>query len=171
MTYNCRTACNPCRCGTAEGETRKADALATLVERRAVYVRRGQRALLTALLAGGSATADDVRDAVDLPRGIDPVCLGAVPTALARARIIYRDGYAPTSRPTAHARPVSLWRLSDRNKALRWLADHPELPDGDDDEADDEADEQGLLFPIRPEGDPGVPAIAPTPAEGGGLAP
>lgn len=135
--------CPDCKCG--EGERRKADALALLADRRAVYVRRGQRALLAALLAMDTATADDVRDAVELPAGIAPVCLGAVPSALARARIIGRDGYVLTCRPTAHARPVSVWRLLDRAAALRWLADHPDLPDpGDDDQAT--AKRQTVLF-------------------------
>ena len=136
--------CYPGRCPD-ECERLKVDALALLANRRAVYVRRGQRALLGAMLATGSATADTVRDVVDLPAGIDPVCLGAVPTSLARARIIYRDGYAPTSRPTAHARPLSVWRLADRDKARRWLADHPDLPDPGTDAPGADL-RQGVLF-------------------------
>lgn len=116
-------------CTFTEGERRKAAALNLLADRRALYVRRGQRALLQSLLTSGSATADNVRNAVSLPSDVDPVCLGAVPTALARAGIIYRNGYVQTTRPAAHARPVSEWGLADREKAIRWLAEHPD-PDG-----------------------------------------
>lgn len=114
---------------TADGEARKLDAHALLEARREVYVLRGRRALLAALLARGEATADDVRDAVELPDEINPVCLGVVPGLLARAGIIERVGFAESRRPDAHARPVSVWRLADRAAALGWLAAHPDRPD------------------------------------------
>ena len=114
--------------GLAIGEARRDAAHALLADRRAVFVRRGQRRCLAALLAAGTATADDVRDLVTLPRDVAPVCLGAVPTALVRAGIIRRNGYTPTCRPTAHARPVSVWALVDRAAAVRWLADNPDMP-------------------------------------------
>lgn len=136
---------------------------ALLTDRRAVYVRRGQRALLTALLATGTATADDVRDAVDLPPGIDPVCLGAVPGALARAGIIRRVGYVPTCRPDAHARPVSVWALADREAAERWLADHPDVSDPGD--GDQGPGTQALLFPVNPENERGAAVAATTPCK------
>jgi len=140
-----------------EGESLKADAIDLLAERRAVFVRRGQRALLTALLVTDIAAADDVRDLVNLPPGIDPVCLGAVPGPLVGAGIIRRVGYAPTCRPTAHARPLSVWAVVDRDAAMQWLADHPDLPDlGDDD--------QSLLFPVHPTNDTGAAVAAATPA-------
>jgi len=44
--------CAGCRCGQADGECRKADALYLLETRRQVYIRRGRRALLLAMLAG-----------------------------------------------------------------------------------------------------------------------
>jgi len=49
-------------------------------------------------------------------------------------------GGEKTSRPIAHARPVTIWRLRDRAGAERWLADHPDrdlppLPDDPDDPA------------------------------------
>ncbi len=136
--------CYPRDCPECEGERRKADVLALLADRRAVYIRRGQRALLAALLATGTATADDVRRSVNLPPDIDAVCFGAVPVALARAGVIYRDGFAPTCRATAHARPLSVWRLADRAKALRWLADHPDL-------ADDLDKSEGAATPFDPQ--------------------
>lgn len=121
------------RCGTRrtciDGQTRKLDAHALLEARREVYVLRGRRALLTALLDQGEATADDVRDAVELPQEINPVCLGTVPGPLAQAGIIERVGFTESRRPDAHARPVSVWRLVDRDAALAWLAEHPDRPD------------------------------------------
>lgn len=121
---------------TADGEARKLDAHALLEARREVYVLRGRRALLAALLASGDATADDVRDTVELPDEINPVCLGVVPGLLARAGIIERVGFAESRRPDAHARPVSVWRLADRAAALAWLAAHPDRPDPTPAEAD-----------------------------------
>ena len=114
---------------TADGEVRKRDAHALLEAHREVYVLRGRRALLTRLLAAPEATADDVRDAMELPAEIDPVCLGVVPGALARAGIIERIGFTASRRPGAHARLVSVWRLVDRDAAIRWLAAHPDRPD------------------------------------------
>ncbi|MDA1053797.1 MAG: hypothetical protein O3C40_25390 [Planctomycetota bacterium] len=104
-------------------------AIELLEERRQVIVNRGRRALLTRLVTGATATADDVRAAVELPETIDPVCLGAVPGALARAGIITRAGFVATARPDAHARPVSIWSLADREAALEWLRGHPDKPD------------------------------------------
>ena len=68
-----------------EGERRKLSAHAVLAARRECYILRGRRALLTALLDRGEAIADDVRFAVVLPDGIDPVCFGVVPGQLTRA--------------------------------------------------------------------------------------
>ncbi len=120
--------------GRLEGERRKLGALALLEARRRVYVRRGRRALLLRLLAAGSATADDVRAAVNLPPGLNPTCFGAVSGPLATAGIIQAAGYVPTARKEGHARPVLRWRLADRAAALAWLSNHPELPDADDGE-------------------------------------
>ncbi len=121
---------------TADGEARKLDAHALLEARREVYVLRGRRVLLQRLLDAGEATADDVRDAVELPDRINPVCLGVVPGPLARAGIIERVGFVESRRPDAHARPVSVWRLADRAAALTWLAAHPDRPDPTPAEAD-----------------------------------
>lgn len=128
--------------GHAAGEARKLDALAMLADRREAVVRRAQRALLAALLEAGSATVDDVRAAVELPAGVGPKCFGGAPGALARAGIIRADGFAKTCRPTAHARPVTVWQLADRAAAVRWLADHPDRPAADD----GAPASQGMLF-------------------------
>ncbi len=120
--------CDP-KLGRARGEARKQDALALLQARRAPCVRRGRRALLTCLLAGETATADDIREVVELPPGIDPKLFGSVPGPLVRAGIIRSDGFVKSSRPEAHARPVTVWRLSDRAKAEQWLTANPDYPD------------------------------------------
>lgn len=149
--------------GLATGETCKLDAMAVLAVQREAVVRRGQRALLTALLSLGTATADEVRDAVDLPDGIDPVCLGAVPLALVRAGIIRRAGFTPTCRPMAHARPLTVWTLADQAAAERWLLAHPELPDPDDEgEGACQGCPAGFLFPIHAN-EPGATAATAAP--------
>jgi hypothetical protein len=104
-------------------------ALALLADRRAALVRRGQRALLLRLLDASTATADDVRAAVELPPGVGPRCYGAVPLPLADADIIRHAGYTPTRRPEGHARPIAIWARADRAAALAWIAAHPDLPD------------------------------------------
>jgi hypothetical protein len=111
------------------GADRRNAALELLRRRRAALVRRGQRALLGQLLAAGTATADDVRAAVELPLDIDPRCMGAVPGELADADIIRPAGYVRTGRPAGHARPVLRWQLANRDAALAWLTTHPDLPD------------------------------------------
>jgi len=111
----------------ANGQERKRGALHLLKETRAPVIRRGQRFLLQRLLNRGVASIDDVRAVIDIPSGVNPKCLGAVPGALAKAGIIERAGYHNSDRPEAHARPVSVWRLVDREAAEQWLRDHPEL--------------------------------------------
>ncbi len=161
MTCDCRVPCDVCRCCSADGKRRKADALALLEARREVYVLRGRRALLQTLLALGSATADDVRELVDLPPGIDPKCFGTVPGPLARAGIIRADGFAKTCRPEGHARPVTIWTLIDRCKAERWLTAHRDQPDLGDDEQPPAV--QSLLFPLSPTNEPGAAVATATP--------
>lgn len=163
MTCNCKTKCHPCRCGAAESERRKADALALLEARRECYVRRGRRALLEALLRSDTATADDVRDAVELPPGMDPRCLGSVPGRLAYDRIIRPNGFCRSTRPARHAGWLQVWVLADREAALRWLANHPDLPDPGDDDQGESA--QGVLFPTATTNEP-TPTVA---AAGAGM--
>jgi hypothetical protein len=111
-----------------EGERLKAEAHQLLEAHRAEVITAGRRAMLRRMLDTGRATADDTREAVELPPGIDPKAFGAVPGALARAGIIRRDGYAKTTRKVAHARNVAVWVLVDRAKALAWLAANPSRP-------------------------------------------
>lgn len=115
--------------GNSEGERRKLHALAILAARRERYIRSGRRALLATLLDHGEATIDDARRSVQLPPDVNPKCFGGVPGELARAGIIRRAGFATTRRPVAHARPIMIWALLDRDAALAWLSDHPDMPD------------------------------------------
>ena len=126
-----KTKCKPCRCGhQPKAKRKKADALALLESRREVFVNRGRRALLRAMLDGdGTATADDVRDLVELPPDIDPKLFGTVPRRLAYDRIIRNAGRVKTARAVAHGRWVELWQLADRAAAEAWLRYHPDLPD------------------------------------------
>ncbi len=109
-----------------EGQRRKGNALTSLGACRGRLMIRARRALLMPLLAGITATIDEVREAIELPQGVDPTAFGAVPGPLARMGIIRRVGYVPTCRPGAHARPVTVWALADRGKAEAWLVEHPE---------------------------------------------
>jgi hypothetical protein len=107
------------------GEQLKQAALNKHEQNRPQFLLKARHALLAAMLRNGQATADDVRHALDIPEHINPKCLGAVPTALAKARIIASDGFRKSVRRSAHARPVTVWRLIDPSAALAWLAENP----------------------------------------------
>lgn len=111
---------------SGDGAERKQTALDAHEIQRSALLLRARRALLVTLLELGTATADDVRAAVEIPAGVDPVCLGAVAGPLVKAGIIMRAGYVETARPEAHACPVTIWELVDADAAERWLAEHPE---------------------------------------------
>ena len=91
----------------ADGERRRDTALALLAERRAAVVCCGQRALLICLLDTGTATADDVRAAVELPPGIGPRCYGGRASSAGgaghhRCRRLHTDPPAGGTRPPPH---------------------------------------------------------------------
>ena len=120
------------RCCDARKRERHNPRAPNLVEaRRDLYILRGRRALLLDLLANGTATADDVWDVTPLPEGVNPRCLSAVPGVLARLGIILGLERVRSVRPERHGARVALWVLVDREKALRWLAEHPDRPDAD----------------------------------------
>ena len=151
--------------GQAEGERLKAEAFALLESRRQFYVRHGRRALLLAMLDGdGTASADDVYAAVELPSELDPRCLGSVPGRLAYDRIIRAVGFVRSTRPERHASWIQVWQLAHRGAAECWLRRNPDLPDpvADDDQ---DAASQGLLFPIHHTNEP-TPTVA---AAGAGM--
>jgi hypothetical protein len=111
-----------------EGEARRDAALNLLRAHRADLVRDLTRAAVRLALERHEITADDVRAVVPIPPGIKPVVVGAVFRDLADAGIIRRVGFRNSTRPAAHARPLSLWRLADADAALAWLDAHPPTP-------------------------------------------
>ncbi len=113
----------------AEGERRRDAALAVLTATRPAVVRRLQRAAVLIALDLGVVTADDVRDVVPIPEGINPKVNGAALNTLAELGILRGRDYIRSRRPVAHARPLRVWHLADRLAALTWLAAHPEYPD------------------------------------------
>jgi len=114
--------------------------------------------MLEALLHNGTATADDVRSAIELPPGIDPRCLGSVPGVLAYAKIIRAAGFVRSARPERHASWLQVWELADRAAAAeRWLRDHPDMPDPD--EREGAAVSQRVLFPTNTTNEP-TPMVA-----------
>ena len=90
--------------------------------RRPELIRDCTAAALRVALDSGAVCADDVRAVVPIPDGINPKFVGCVFRDLADAGILRRDGYQPSKRPKAHARPITLWRLADAHKATARLA-------------------------------------------------
>lgn len=108
------------------GTDSKDSALAALETTRSGIILQARQIFLRHAIEHGEVCADHVHDAIELPAGIDPKVLGPVPSPFAKAGIIERTGYRNSTRATAHARPVSVWKLSDRSAAERWLADNSE---------------------------------------------
>ena len=113
--------------GAADAEARRDKTLSILRVRRANLIRECTAAALRAALDRGEVCADDVRAVVPIPGDISPKLVGVVFRDLADARILRRAGYRPSTRPAAHARPVSVWQLADADAALAWLTAHPPL--------------------------------------------
>lgn len=92
---------------------------------REALLKLARRAFAEHLLQYGHATVDDAREAIEIPPGISPNFLSAVPDPFVKAGIIRQQGYVPSERPEAHARMIALWALRDQGGALRWLRDNP----------------------------------------------
>lgn len=112
-----------------KGEALKQAALRLLEAKRERLVRSASRALLHHLSQHGTATIDDVRAVVPVPKGIDPRLFGAASSMLARAGITHFIGYSKTVRPVGHRHPIGIWEMADPAAAEAWLATHPELPE------------------------------------------
>jgi len=108
------------------GEERRDAVLDYHETANAAVLVRAKRAFVSALLAKGEATADDVYAAVDLPAGVNARCLGAVYKRFKRAGIIRAAGVVESARPERHAGIIRRWELVDRGGAERWLAEHSE---------------------------------------------
>jgi hypothetical protein len=111
-----------------KGEARRDAALNLLRVRRADLIRECTSAALRVALDRGEVCADDVRAVVPIPADISPKLVGCVFRDMADAGILRRAGFQSSTRPAAHARPISLWRLADAAAALAWLAAHPTAP-------------------------------------------
>ncbi len=119
--------------GRELGEARKRAALDLHEARRDDIIRRGRRAFIQRLLDHGTATADDVANAIEVPAEIDGRCLGAIPSQFARGGIIEIADYTKSTRPSRHASIIAVWRLIDEQAACRWLALNPAPTDADND--------------------------------------
>lgn len=116
-----------CNTIVSEGEARRDKALSLLRVRRADLIRQCTAAAIRVALERGEVCADDVRAVVPIPADISPKLVGVVFRDMADAGILRRAGYRPSTRPTAHARPLSVWTLADADAARTWLAAHPLL--------------------------------------------
>ena len=110
-----------------EAEKRKTANLDHLEDRHASLILELRRALLRAILERGQASIDDVRDSALLPATANPTLLGAVPKSLTTLGIITQGGFIKSTRPEAHGRPVSIWKIANREAALKWLEEHSSL--------------------------------------------
>jgi hypothetical protein len=108
-----------------EGLRRKQEAFAAFEAWREPLLLKARRALLTHALSAGTATADDVRAAVEVPHKKDPRFFGDVPSLLATAKIIHCVGRVRSSRPEAHGREIKVWAPVDNEVVLAWLRSHP----------------------------------------------
>jgi len=109
------------------GQQRKAQALQWFAANRAKHVLLGQRALVLAMFSNPhrTATADQVRAAVVLPPGMNPVLFGRVPGPLATLGLIANVGSVKSQRPERHGAPTILWLLIDEVAAMNWLIANP----------------------------------------------
>ena len=85
-------------------------ALAGFERTRAYWLYSARECAVMVATLHGSVTADDIHQRCPIPSGIDPRVMGAVfmiPELVA-------DGYVPTKRPEAHARPIRRFVLRER---------------------------------------------------------
>jgi hypothetical protein len=108
---------------TSKGEAARDAALNVLRVHRAALIRKSTAAVLRFVLAGGQVCADDVRDEIAIPPGTSPTFWGVVFRDLADAGILRRLTYRPSTRAVAHARPLSVWELADRDAAVARLTE------------------------------------------------
>ena len=105
----------------SDGESIKGSALAAHEEKHGALLAELRTRLIRHLLKNGEGTVEDARAGFELPRDVNPACLGAVPGPLSRAGLIARKAYKNATRTAAHARAVSIWVLGDRERAEHWL--------------------------------------------------
>ncbi|OWK35547.1 hypothetical protein [Fimbriiglobus ruber] len=100
-----------------EGEPRRGAALTLLSDHRADLIRECTAVAIRIALEQGEVCA-----VVPIPVDIPSKLVGCVGRELADAGILRRDGYRNSTRPAAHARPLSVWRLADASAAIDRLA-------------------------------------------------
>jgi len=108
---------------TSEGEARRDAALGLLRVRHESLIRKLTASALRIALTAGEVCSDDLREAVPIPIGISPKCVGPVFADLATTGILQHVEYRKSRRPAAHARPISVWRISNLDTALARLAE------------------------------------------------
>lgn len=118
---------DPRKDGQREGERRRDKAHDLLRSHRSAIIHQLKRAMVEAALRTGTATADDARDAVEIPAGINPKLAGLVGRDLATAGVFKAVGFVKSRRPKAHARPITVWELTRPEHGERWLIDNPNV--------------------------------------------
>ena len=120
--------------GVALGAALRDAGIDLATRRREWMVRRGELALLDALLVSpdGTATTDDATSDIGATYEDGGHWRGSVPRRLAADRIIEDAGAVRSCRPARHRGYVTRWRLRDRTAAesrraevRTWLAAHP----------------------------------------------
>jgi len=106
----------------ADGEALRDAALNLLRVRRGELIREFTAATIRVAIERGEVTADDVRPLVPIPPDISPKLVGCVFRDLADAGILRRDGFRNSTRPVAHSRPLSVWKLANAAGASAALA-------------------------------------------------
>ena len=107
--------------GLAEGEARRDAAHAGLEEHRPEIIRQLRIAAIRISFEKDEFTSDDVRAIVPIPEGINPKVVGAAIAALARANLFLEVGQQKSTRPEAHARRITVWRLVNHHEAMTRL--------------------------------------------------
>ena len=75
--------------------------------------------------------------------------------------MIRNAGFVRSVRRERHASYIQVWELADRPAAERWLQDHPDMPDPDEDRGEGS---QRILFPIDNTNEP-TPTVGAAGAE------
>lgn len=92
------------------------DLVEDATEQRRQWVQDARRAAQLIAEVTGTVTSDDVREAVPMPEDWDPRILGAVFRNGKHGPRFERVGYVQTRSARAHARPIAVWRLEERNE-------------------------------------------------------
>lgn len=95
----------------AAGRQGRDSALDLLERTRAAYIKAARATAVQISIRHGEVTSDAVREALPVPEGLDPRCLGPVFASAPPGFRWERTGYRQTRAKQAHARPISVWRL------------------------------------------------------------